>query len=49
MPSHTLPTTAPTRRHRLRDFGLLLGALALARLAPTFRRSTLSASNGSAS
>jgi hypothetical protein len=33
----------------LRDFGLLLGALALARLAPAFRRSTLGASKGSAS
>jgi hypothetical protein len=33
----------------LRDFGLLLAALALARLAPAFRRSTLGASKGSAS
>jgi hypothetical protein len=33
----------------LRDFGLLLAALALARLAPNFRRSTLGASKGSAS
>ena len=33
----------------LRDFGLLLTALALARLAPAFRRSTLGASKGSAS
>jgi hypothetical protein len=33
----------------LRDFGLVLAALALAGLAPTFRRSTLSASRGSAS
>ncbi len=33
----------------LRDFGLLLAALALARLASNFRRSTLGASNGSAS
>ena len=33
----------------LRDFGLLLAALALARLAPNFRRSILGASKGSAS
>ncbi len=33
----------------LRDFGLLLAALALARLAPAFRRSTQGASKGSAS
>jgi len=33
----------------LRDFGLLLAALALARLAPAFRRRTLGASKGSAS
>ena len=33
----------------LRDFGLLLAALALARLAPTFRRHALGASKGSAS
>jgi hypothetical protein len=46
MTSPTLPITAPTRGCydvALRDFGLLLAALALARLAPAFRRSTLGA------
>jgi hypothetical protein len=33
----------------LRDFGLLLAALALARLARFFRRDTVGASKGSAS
>jgi hypothetical protein len=55
MTSHTLPTTAPTRSRSLRDpafqaFGLLRTAYTvLARLAPAFRRSSLGASNGSAS
>jgi hypothetical protein len=55
MTSHTLPTTAPTRSQSLRDpafqaSGLLRTAFTVvARVAPAFRRSSLGASNGSAS
>ena len=49
--SPTVDHLVPGTGHQLmlRDFGLLLAALALVRLAPAFRRSTLGASKGSAS